>query len=37
MQMIKQLHFAPFFLDLIQGVPVRRVIFCGDDDFVLTP
>jgi hypothetical protein len=32
MQMTKQLRFAPFFLDLIQGVPVRRVNFCEDDD-----
>jgi len=24
--MTKQLRFAPFFVDLIQGVPVRRVI-----------
>ena len=32
MQMTKQLRYAPSFLDLIQGVPVRRVIFCCDDD-----
>ena len=32
MQMTELLRFAPFFLDLIQGVPVRRVIFNGNDD-----
>lgn len=32
MQLTKRLLFGPFSQDLIQGVPVRRVIFCGDDD-----